>query len=93
MSMLELRFSATVINALFFLLCGFAGIRAVHAHRYTGHVAGCIRNWARVYVCDAQTAADDHIRGGQAIDTDVLEFAGSAVGRIDRRSTNVSDWI
>lgn len=65
------------------------GLRTVHANRHPSDAAGRLRDRPRVHICDAQTAANDHLRGGQTAHPDVPQFAGSAERRDDRRPTHV----
>lgn len=55
-----------------------AGIRVINVNGDTGDVASGLRDGACVYVRDAEAAADDHLRLGQAVDPDVPELARSA---------------
>lgn len=55
----------------------FAGIRAVDPDGDASDASSRVWNWACVHVCDAETAADDHLWLGKAADPDVFELAGS----------------
>lgn len=53
------------------LMFFFSGIRAIHFDGDTSDVAGRVGDRPRVYVCDAETSAHDHVRFWEKADPDV----------------------
>lgn len=66
-----------------------AGVRAVNADGHAGDVTGGERDRSRVYIRDAQAAADDHERGRQGVDPDVPQQPGPAAVRLVGRPEDV----
>lgn len=91
-SQLTQHLTPSLFVSLSLFLSRCAGLRAVDADRDSGDAAGGQRDGARLHICHAQAAADDHIGGGQAAHTDVPQFAGSAKCR-RRRSAHVRDRL
>lgn len=66
-----------------------AGVRAVNADGHAGDVTCGERDRSRVYIRDAQAAADDHERGRQGVDPDLPQQPGPTAVRLVRRPEDV----